>query len=109
MEMTRGFSAAWPDALAADKGYSYPRIRAWLAEHRIADVIAMRSDQQQRQPARSFDRQRYKQRNVVERCIGWLKQSRRVCTRFEKLASSFLALVKMAMIVRYLRLGGSGA
>ncbi len=64
---------------------------------------------QERQPARSFDRQRYKQRNVVERCIGWLKENRRVCTRFEKLASSFLVMVKLAMVVRYLRLAGSDA
>ena len=43
-------------------------------------------------------------RNAVERCIGWLKGCRRVATRYEKLATHFLAVVTLAMIQRCLRL-----
>jgi transposase len=39
---------------------------------------------------------------VVERLIGWLKECRRVATRYEKLAVNFLAMLKIALIVRYL-------
>jgi transposase len=37
---------------------------------------------------------------VVERCVAWLKESRRLATRHEKLAVNFLAMVKLAMIRR---------
>jgi transposase len=41
---------------------------------------------------------------VVERCVGWLKECRGVATRYDKLAVTFEAMVKLAMIQRYLRL-----
>lgn len=89
-----------PDAVAGDKGYSYPRIRAWLARRGIEAVIPTRSDQ----PRQRLNKRKYRRRNVVERCIGWLKGCRRVATRYEKLATHFLAMVKLAMIQRCLRL-----
>lgn len=51
-----------------------------------------------------FDREAYRQRNVIERLVGWLKECRRVATRFEKKAFHFAGMVAMAMIQRYLRL-----
>lgn len=89
-----------PDAVAGDKGYSYPRIRKWLRRRGIEVVIPTRSDQ----PREELDKRKYRQRNVIERCIGWLKECRRVATRYEKLATHFLAMVKLAMIQRCLRL-----
>jgi len=89
-----------PEAVAGDKGYSYPRIRKWLAERRIEAVIPTRSDQLRER----LDKRKYRGRNVVERCIGWLKESRRVATRYEKFAAHYLAMVKLAMIQRCLRL-----
>ncbi|HEU4632200.1 MAG TPA: transposase, partial [Gemmatimonadaceae bacterium] len=35
--------------------------------------------------------------------VGWLKESRRLATRYEKLAVNFLAMVKLAMLQRCLR------
>jgi len=89
-----------PIAVAGDRGYRYPRIRAWLKRRRIEAVIPTRRDQ----PPQRLDRAKYRQRNVVARCIGWLKCCRRIATRYEKLAASFLAMVKLAMIQRCLRL-----
>lgn len=89
-----------PDAVAGDRGYSYPRIRKWLARRGIEAVIPTRSNQ----PPVPLDRRKYRRRNVVERCIGWLKCCRRVATRYEKLATHFLGMVKLAMIQRCLRL-----
>jgi len=54
-----------------------------------------------------FDKDTYKRRNVIECCVGWLKECRRVATRFEKLAVNFLAIVKVAIIQRYLRIAFS--
>ena len=51
----------------------------------------------------TFCRATYRQRNVVERLVGWLKEHRRIATRFEKLASSFLAMVKSSFMRPYFR------
>ena len=51
-----------------------------------------------------FDEEAYRQRNIVERLIGWLKESRRIFSRFEKTAKNFAGMIKMAFIHRYLRL-----
>ena len=90
-----------PQRLAGDKGYSYDHVRRWLRDHRIEDVIPRRSNQ--RPGRKPLDKEAYRRRNVVERCVGWLKECRRIGTRFEKLARTFLAMVHMAMICRYLR------
>ena len=50
-----------------------------------------------------FDREAYRRRGVVERLIGWLKECRRVFSRFEKTAKNFGGIIKMAFIERYLR------
>ena len=94
-----------PQRLAGDKGYSYPTIRRWLRAHGIRAVIARKSNQ--RKGSRPFDKQSYRRRCVIEQCVGWLKECRRIGTRFEKLAISFLAMFKLAMIRRYLRLAFS--
>jgi len=100
----KGRPRSRPARLAADKGYSYPWIRAWLRRHKIAAVIPQRSDQQRRHIGRPlmFDKETYRRRNVIECCVGWLKECRRIATRFEKLALNFLAMIKVAIIGRYL-------
>ena len=94
-----------PLRLAGDKGYSYPRIRRWLRRHAIQAVIPQRCDQQLQQRGRppDFDPQAYRRRSVIECCVGWLKECRRIATRFDKLAVSFLAMLQLAIIQRYLR------
>ena len=96
-----------PERLAGDRGYSFPHIRAWLRAHRIKAVIPERSDQIRRHhghPCR-LDTERYRQRNVVERCIGALKEARRLATRYEKLAVHYLGVLKLAMIIQLMSVG----
>jgi len=100
----RGRPRCRPVALAGDKGYSYPRIRRWLARHGVKAVIPRRRDQRPGDGRVRFDREMYKRRSAVERCVGWLKECRAVATRFDKLAVNYLATVKWAMVQRYLRL-----
>jgi transposase len=92
-----------PKRLAADKAYSSTGIREWLRDHRIRAVIPTKVNEKHR---RGFDRDAYRARNVVERCISWLKEARRVATRYEKLARNFLAMLKLAMTERLLRAFG---
>ena len=90
----------WPHAVAGDKGYISASVRAWLGEKDIQDVIPTRANQP-RKPA--FSKRLYRNRNVVERCFGWLKECRRIATRYEKLAVRFLAMIKLAIIREYLK------
>ncbi len=100
----RGRPRCRPVKLAGDKGYSYARVRRWLRQHGIRAVIQRRKDQRPDDGRVKFDRDTYKRRAVVEQCVGWLKESRAVATRFDKLAVNYLATVKLALIQRYLRL-----
>ena len=74
-----------PRRLAGDKGYSYGPVRRWLRQHRVEAVIPTKSNQPKQ--AR-FDRRAYRRRNVVERCVNWMKENRRLGTRYEKLPST---------------------
>ncbi len=100
----RGRPRSRPVKLAGDKGYSYPRIRRWLARHGIKAVIPRRKDQKPDDKRVRFDEETYRRRSTVEQCIGWLKECRAVATRFDKLAVNYLATVHWAMVQRYLRL-----
>jgi transposase len=94
-----------PKKLAGDKGYSVPRIRDWLKSRLIEPVIPHKDNEKARHdPAVKFDREAYKGRCVAEQCVGWLKEFRRIGTRFEKLAINFHGMLQLAMIRRYLRL-----
>lgn len=94
----------WPLKTAGDNGYSYPAVRRWLDRRGIGRAIPQRSDQFKHDGKRALDRRAYKRRARVEQSVGWLKENRRVGTRYDKLASSFLAFVNLAIIRRHLRL-----
>ena len=92
---TTGRPRQRPKAVAADKAYSSGRIRDWLRDRHVRPVVPTRSDER-RNPR--FDKAAYRQRNVVERCVGWLKGFRRIGSRFEKLAVNYAAMLTLGMI-----------
>jgi transposase len=49
-----------------------------------------------------LDRELYRQRNLVERCVNRLKQWRRIATRYDKRAHNYLALLMMAATMIWL-------
>lgn len=49
-----------------------------------------------------YDRALYRERNVVERTINRLKRYRRIATRYEKLASSYQAMLTIACILEWI-------
>jgi transposase len=79
----------WPKKAAADKGYSYPGVRAWLMRRHIEPVIPTRKDQP-RDP--DFDKATYRERSIIERAVGWSKWCRALATRYDKLAVNYVAL-----------------
>jgi transposase len=50
-----------------------------------------------------YERRAYRRRNVVERLVGWLKERRRIATRYEKLAVNYRAMGHLACILHYLK------
>jgi transposase len=95
----RGRPRIRPDRVAADKGYSSPPIRRNLKERKIGVVIPTKADEV---PDPAFDREAYRDRNVVERLINRLKQWRRIATRYEKRAANYLAMLTLAAILLWL-------
>ena len=93
-----------PRKLVGDKAYSAQPIRDWLRDQGITAVIPHKDHERARHdPKIAFDKQTYRQRAVVEQSVGWLKENRRIGTRFEKLAVHFHAMLQLAMIRRYLK------
>ena len=100
----QGNPVPWPVALAGDKGYRADWIDDYLLDLEIRPVIPSKANEDRDARPVAFDREDYRRRNIVERLIGWLKESRRVFSRFEKTALNFVGMIKMAFIHRYLRL-----
>lgn len=93
-----------PAKLAGDKGFRYDWIDEWLIDQGIAPVIPSKENEDRTARMVEFDKPSYRRRAVIEQLIGWLKECRRVATRYEKLARNYLSMVKLSMIGRYLRL-----
>jgi transposase len=74
----RGRPRRRPKRVVGDKGYSSRKVRRYLRRHGIGATIPKKRDEQSQ---RHFDRELYRERNKVERCINRLKQYRRVATR----------------------------
>lgn len=93
--------------MAADRGYDFACVRRWLSRFGVRVVIPQRRPDPRHRPRRgrpfAFDRELYRRRDAVERCVGWLKESRRLATRYEKLAVSYLAVVRVAVLRLYLK------
>ena len=91
--------------LLADKGYDAEHLRQYCDRYRMQPVIPLRTMKRKPKPGlpRLFDRPKYRQRNIIERMFGWLKESRRIGTRYDKLARSFAAMVTLACTLRCLR------
>lgn len=98
-----GNPIAWPVNLAGDKGYRADWIDAKLIELGINPVIPSRLNEDREAREIEFDRESYRRRNIVERAIGWLKECRRVFSRYEKTAINYCGMIKMAMIQRFLK------
>jgi transposase len=75
-----------------DKAYDTDAIRATLQTEGIKAVIPSRTSRVQEIP---HDQRLYRKRNCVERLVGKLKQFRAVATRYDKLASTFMAIVHL--------------
>jgi transposase len=84
-----------PKAVVGDRGYSGRPSRDSLRRRGISPVIPQLETEK---TPRLMDWGLYRERNVVERLVGRLKEYRRIATRYDKLAASYLAFVQLAAI-----------
>ena len=88
-------------------GYSYEYVigdkaydsDAFIAEITSEAAIAVILPRKGRTEPRAYDETLYKRRNLIERFFGWLKQYRRVATRYDKLGVRYLGFVYFAAIL----------
>ena len=82
-----------PKAMLADKGYDGDSVRETLLLRGILPIIPPKANRRDPAPC---DFSRYRDRNHVERLFNRLKQSRRIATRYDKTAASFLGFLCLA-------------
>ena len=98
LELLRG--VAQTGKVLADKAYDTNRVLAAVAALGAEAVIP---SQPRRRVPRALDRACYRQRNHIERLMGRLKQFRRLATRYDKTASSYLGFVHFVCALLWLR------
>lgn len=83
----------------ADRAYDADYVRAQIAQAGAEAVIPSKKNRKQ---VIDHDREIYKHRNQIERCINRFKAYRGLATRFEKTATAYLALATLAAIRMWL-------
>jgi transposase len=83
-----------------DKGYDSNAFVESLEQKGITVVIPPRSC---RNNSRDYDKELYRERNLVERFINKIKWFRRIFSRFDKLASRYLAFLHFVATIIWLR------
>ncbi len=86
--------------MLADKAYDADRIRALIQGQGATPNIPPKSNRKWKP---CFSKRLYRERNLIERFFSKLKHFRRVATRYDKLATNFLAMVQLASMRLWLR------
>src|SRR5215207_8490324 len=86
-----------PRTVVGDRGYTGKPSRDYLRRRGISVVIPQLTT---KRTARLMDRVLYRERNVVERLVGRLKEFRHIATRYEKLAAGYPAFASSPLRTR---------
>ena len=84
--------------LLADRGYDSSRFRANLIERGITPCIPSTTSRKVPLP---YDRELYRQRHRIENMFGRRKDWRRIATRYDRCAHTFLSAITIAATVTY--------
>jgi transposase len=82
----------------ADKGYDTDGVLALVRAQGAVPVIPPTA---RRRVQRHYDRQLYKERNLIERAFNKLKCWRRIATRYDRRSLHFLAFLHLAAAVTW--------
>ena len=80
-------------ALLADKGYDADYV---VDAAKAAGAEAVIPPKRNRKTLREYDEDLYKERNHIERLFNKMKHYRRIATRYDKTAISFMAFLHLA-------------
>jgi transposase len=94
------FDQLSPGFAILDKAYDTDAVLAFFESQGTIPVIPPKAN---RVVQRDYDRQLYKERHLIERFIGKIKQFRRVFSRFDKYARSYLHFIHFACALIWLR------
>jgi transposase len=83
--------------ILGDKAYGAKSIRDYITAHKARYTIPPKANAQQ---PWDVDWYIYKERHLIECFFNKLKHFRRIATRYDKLATSFLAFVYLASIFK---------
>ena len=86
-ELIEGFDT---DYILADKGYDSD---AFIEAIEALGAEAVIPPRKNRNEQRKYDRELYKERNLVERLFQKLKHFRRIATRYERLKRNYQAML----------------
>ena len=89
-------------AVIADKGYEGNRVLSFIRDQGAEVVIPPKSNRIQRiRPCDpwEYDRELYRQRNLIERAFNKLKQWRRIATRYDRKRMYFLSALHLVSSV----------
>nr|WP_277302620.1 IS5 family transposase [Asaia bogorensis] len=81
-----------PRAMLAERGYDSDCFRQALLIHAILPVVPSREG---RKAPQQTDWRRYRDRDRIERMFNRLKQMRRIATRYDKTAFSFVSFLNL--------------
>lgn len=84
----------------ADKAYDANRLFNLVIDQGGDPVVPPKRN---RKRQHAYDKALYKERNRVERFFSRIKQCRRIATRYDKLAETFMGFVKLACIMLWLK------
>lgn len=87
-------------ALLADKGYDTDAILTYVESVGAKAIIPPKSN---RIVQREYDKHFYKERYKIECSFGFLKHYRRIFSRFDKIASRFLAFLHFVAALQWLK------
>lgn len=98
------------DRVLADKGHPPKKNRAWLRQLGMKATISERAYQiasRRKRPGRPIDfgpvqKDRYRDRNVVQRCFSFLKRWRGLDARYDKSARSCAARISLAAALQWI-------
>jgi len=84
------------NVMLADRGYDADWFRNALADRRVEACIPSKSNRKTQIP---HDRALYRKRHKVENMFGKLKDWRRIHTRYDRCAHTFLSAICIAAVV----------
>ena len=95
----------WPwgeiSFVVADKGYDNGSIRNFIKSKGATPVIPLKGvylpNDSTLTPEDFYDTKLYRKRHIIERLFGRLKENKRIAMRFDKLDSTFLSFIALAL------------